>query len=182
MDVQGDIKQQKVYAQENLQVLEKVRLIKDAKYIPWSELFARLLVNSFIRFLVLAACLGAVKYVVDNYNSKEGGGLFDMEKFKIEIKTAKDIKQRLTDVKGVDEIKSEVEDLIKMLKNPEKYRIKGAKLHKGVMLYGEPGTGKTLLARAIAGESGVNFIYCTGSDFDEMFVGVGAKRVRELFK
>jgi ATP-dependent Zn protease len=69
-----------------------------------------------------------------------------------------------------------------MLKNPDKYRIKGAKLHKGVMLYGEPGTGKTLLARAIAGESGVNFIYCTGSDFDEMFVGVGAKRVRELFK
>ncbi len=62
------------------------------------------------------------------------------------------------------------------------YLEKGAKLHKGVLLYGQPGTGKTLLARAIAGESGTSFIYCTGSHFDEMFVGVGAKRVRELFE
>jgi len=69
-----------------------------------------------------------------------------------------------------------------MIKEPEKYTSKGAKLHKGVLLFGQPGTGKTLLARAIAGESGTAFIYCTGSHFDEMFVGVGAKRVRELFK
>jgi ATP-dependent metalloprotease len=68
-----------------------------------------------------------------------------------------------------------------MVKEPERYHSKGANLHKGVLLYGAPGTGKTLLARAIAGESGTNFIYCTGSHFDEMFVGVGAKRVRELF-
>jgi ATP-dependent metalloprotease len=68
-----------------------------------------------------------------------------------------------------------------MLQNPEKYHEKGAKLAKGVLLYGAPGTGKTLLARAIAGEAGCNFIYCTGSHFDEMFVGVGAKRIRELF-
>jgi ATP-dependent Zn protease len=68
-----------------------------------------------------------------------------------------------------------------MIKNPNKYMEKGAKLHKGVLLYGQPGTGKTLLARAIAGESETSFIYCTGSSFDEMFVGVGAKRVRELF-
>lgn len=69
-----------------------------------------------------------------------------------------------------------------MIKNPEEYTAKGAKLHKGVLLYGAPGTGKTLLSRAIAGESGTAFLYCTGSSFDEMFVGVGAKRVRELFK
>lgn len=69
-----------------------------------------------------------------------------------------------------------------MIQNPNKYLEKGAKLHKGVLLFGEPGTGKTLLARAIAGESGTSFIYCTGSHFDEMFVGVGAKRVRELFE
>lgn len=68
-----------------------------------------------------------------------------------------------------------------MVRDPERYQSKGAKLHKGVLLYGQPGTGKTLLARAIAGEAGTNFIYCTGSHFDEMFVGVGAKRVRELF-
>jgi len=85
-------------------------------------------------------------------------------------------------VKGIDEIKDEVKNIIKMLKNPQKYSEKGAKLHKGVMLFGEPGVGKTLLARAIAGEAGVNFIYCSGSSFDEMFVGTGAKRVRQLFK
>lgn len=85
-------------------------------------------------------------------------------------------------MKGVDEIKDEVINVIKMLKEPEKYRELGANLHKGVLLHGEPGTGKTLLARAIAGEAGVNFIFCSGSDFDEMFVGVGAKRVRSLFK
>ena len=68
-----------------------------------------------------------------------------------------------------------------MIKNTSDYTSKGAKLYKGVLLAGAPGTGKTLLARAIAGESGVSFLYCTGSNFDEMYVGMGAKRVRELF-
>ena len=99
-----------------------------------------------------------------------------------EIKKAENIDTRLSDVLGIDEIKDEIENIIKMLKNPEKYSDKGAKLHKGLMLFGQPGTGKTLLARAIAGEAGVNFIFCSGSNFDEMFVGTGAKRVRQLFK
>ena len=85
-------------------------------------------------------------------------------------------------MKGIDEIKKEITDLIRMLKNPTEYTSKGAKMHKGVLLYGAPGTGKTLLSRAIAGEAGVAFLYTTGSSFDEMFVGVGAKRVRELFE
>ena len=85
-------------------------------------------------------------------------------------------------MKGIDEIREEVENIIRVIKNPDKYREKGSNLFKGVMLFGEPGTGKTLLARAIAGEAGCSFIFCSGSDFDEMFVGVGAKRVRSLFK
>ena len=113
----------------------------------------------------------------DFNNSDQFGG-----NMKYEIKTAKDIDQRLSDVKGINEILEEVENIIKIIKNPDKYREKGANLHKGVLLFGEPGTGKTLLARAIAGEAGVNFIFCSGSDFDEMFVGVGAKRIRQLFK
>jgi ATP-dependent metalloprotease len=68
-----------------------------------------------------------------------------------------------------------------MIKDPNAYTSKGAKMHKGVLLFGNPGTGKTMLSRAIAGEAGVSFLYCTGSSFDEMFVGVGAKRIRELF-
>ena len=73
-------------------------------------------------------------------------------------------------------------NLIRMIKNPTDYTSKGAKNHKGVLLFGNPGTGKTMLSRAIAGEAEVSFLYCTGSSFDEMFVGVGAKRVRELFQ
>ena len=112
-----------------------------------------------------------------NNNDQFGG-----QSAKFEIKTAQDIETRLSDVKGIDEISEEVQNVIKIIKDPDLYREKGAKLHKGVLLFGEPGTGKTLLARAIAGEAGVNFIFCSGSDFDEMFVGVGAKRIRQLFK
>ena len=101
---------------------------------------------------------------------------------KFEVKKAHEVEQRLSDVKGIGEISTEIEELIRMIKNSKDYTSKGAKLHKGVLLSGSPGTGKTLLARAIAGEAGVTFIYCTGSQFDEMFVGMGAKRVRELFK
>ena len=114
-------------------------------------------------------------WMMNNANGKMG------EKYKFEIKTAKDIDQRLDDVKGIDEIKEEITNLIRMIKEPHKYREKGAKLHRGVLLFGEPGVGKTLMARAIAGEAGTNFIFCSGSQFDEMFVGVGAKRIRQLF-
>ena len=87
-----------------------------------------------------------------------------------------------SDVRGIEECREEVMDIVEYLKSPEKYHQVGAKMPKGVLLTGRPGTGKTLLARAIAGEAGVGFFFSSGSEFDEVFVGVGAKRIRELFK
>ena len=104
-----------------------------------------------------------------------------LENSKFDIKKGHEVEERLDNVKGINEIRDEIEKVIRMVKDPEKYQSKGAKLHKGVLLFGAPGTGKTLLARAIAGEAGTAFICTTGANFDEMFVGVGAKRVRELF-
>merc|ERR1719352_685664 len=86
------------------------------------------------------------------------------------------------DVKGCDEAKAELQEIVQFLKHPERFSRLGGELPKGVLLAGPPGTGKTLLAKAVAGEAGVPFFYRAGSEFEEMFVGVGSKRVRQLFK
>lgn len=92
------------------------------------------------------------------------------------------IKVKFKDVAGLDEAKYEIKEFVDFLKKPKKYKDIGAKIPRGALLSGPPGTGKTMLAKACAGEAGVPFFYVSGSDFVEMFVGVGASRVRDLFK
>ena len=112
------------------------------------------------------------------------GGDKQMNFGKAKIKQMSDEKRKTTfaDVAGADEEKEELREIVEFLKNPNKYNSLGARIPKGVLLVGPPGTGKTLLARAVAGEAGVPFFSISGSDFVEMFVGVGASRVRDLFK
>ena len=114
-----------------------------------------------------------------------GGGIGrEMQFGKAKFKNQADEKKKTTfdDVAGADEEKEELEEIVEFLKNPEKYNKLGARIPKGVLLVGPPGTGKTLLAKAVAGEAGVPFFSISGSDFVEMFVGVGASRVRDLFE
>lgn len=110
------------------------------------------------------------------------GGLMSVGKSKAKIFVEKDIKTTFADVAGVDEAKDELKEVVAFLKDPQSHGRLGAHIPKGVLLVGPPGTGKTLLARAVAGEAGVPFFSISGSEFVEMFVGVGAARVRDLFE
>src|SRR5436190_11654628 len=109
------------------------------------------------------------------------GGFMTVGRSKAKIYMEKEVKVTFADAAGVDEAKEELREVIEFLKTPEKFRRLGGKIPKGILLVGPPGTGKTLLARAVAGEAGVPFFSISGSEFVEMFVGVGAARVRDLF-
>ena len=111
-----------------------------------------------------------------------GGGPFGFGKARIQMHSESKVKVGFDDVAGVDEAKQELEEVVEFLKDPNKFQKLGGRIPKGVLLVGSPGTGKTLLARAVAGEAGVPFFSISGSDFVEMFVGVGAARVRDLFE
>ena len=111
-----------------------------------------------------------------------GGSAFNFSKSKAKLINRFDIKEDFNDVQGCNEAKEDLKDIVSFLKNPQKYIAMGAKIPKGVLLVGPPGTGKTLLAKAVAGEARVPFFSMSGSDFVELFVGVGASRVRDLFE
>ena len=122
-------------------------------------------------------------FMMNQSNSQGGGKTLTFGKSRARmINTAEKNKVTFDDVAGVDEEKEELEEIVEFLKNPKKYTDMGARIPKGVLLVGQPGTGKTLLAKAVAGEAGVPFFIISGSDFVEMFVGVGASRVRDLFE
>ena len=114
--------------------------------------------------------------------SSGGGQIFSIGKAKGKLIDKENIKVTFKDVAGLEEAKEEITEIVDFLKSPEKYTKLGGKIPRGAMLVGPPGTGKTLLAKAVAGEAKVPFFSLSGSDFVEMFVGVGASRVRDLFK
>ena len=141
-----------------------------------------LLIDLIPTFILIVIFIGAWVFFMKRIG---GGGLGgrEMNFGKAKIKNTNDEKRKTTfdDVAGADEEKEELEEVVEFLKSPEKFNKLGARIPKGVLLVGPPGTGKTLLARAVAGEAGVPFFSISGSDFVEMFVGVGASRVRDLF-
>jgi len=153
------------------------------EYITQRNLFGDFFITWILPFLLIA---GVWMFIMRRMGGGAGGGgaqIFNIGKSKAQLfdKEAQ-VKITFKDVAGLDEAKVEVMEVVDFLKNPKKYTALGGKIPKGVLLVGAPGTGKTLLAKAVAGEAGVPFFSLSGSDFVEMFVGVGASRVRDLFR
>ncbi|MDM8168760.1 ATP-dependent zinc metalloprotease FtsH [Roseovarius sp.] len=135
-----------------------------------------------ISLLPFALLIGVWIYFMNRMQGGRGGGAMGFGKSKAKMLTEKHGRVTFDDVAGIDEAKEELEEIVEFLRNPQKFSRLGGKIPKGALLVGPPGTGKTLLARAIAGEAGVPFFTISGSDFVEMFVGVGASRVRDMFE
>lgn len=181
-EVQGKTKDGKVFSMSvplksdeflPLLIAHKVDIVQ--KETPKQSIWASILTS----VLPLLLLMGLLFFFL---NQQGGGGKisqFGKSRAKLNLDKKK---VNFSDVAGADEVKEELEEIVEFLKNPKKFNAIGAKIPKGVLLYGPPGTGKTLLAKAVAGEAGVAFFTISGSDFVEMFVGVGASRVRDLFE
>ncbi len=126
--------------------------------------------------------VGIWSFFMRRMGSGQMGGIMDVGKSKAKVFVQKETGVRFADVAGIDEAKEDLMEVVDFLKNPERYRKLGGQIPKGVLIVGAPGTGKTLLAKAVAGEAAVPFLSMSGSEFVEMFVGVGAARVRDLFQ
>jgi cell division protease FtsH len=140
------------------------------------------LMTILISWAPLLLMIGVWIYFMNRMQGGGRGGAMGFGKSKAKLLTEKNGRVTFDDVAGIDEAKEELEEIVEFLRNPQKFSRLGGKIPKGALLVGPPGTGKTLLARAIAGEAGVPFFTISGSDFVEMFVGVGASRVRDMFE
>jgi len=159
------------------QLLYRHNVSFDVQSTMFSELLQSLLLSLFLPLLLLTL------FWIIFLRQAQSGGNQALSFGRSRAKRANESIPKTTfeDVAGIDEAKQELQEVVEFLKNPKKFQALGAKIPKGVLLVGPPGSGKTLLARAIAGEAGVPFFHISGSDFVEMFVGVGASRVRDLF-
>ncbi len=160
-------------------LMEEHGVVYGPPYVEQLSPIISLLISYVLPVIIMVVLFS---FLFRNMSSKMGGGLGGVGKANAKVYVEKKTGVTFRDVAGQDEAKDSLEEIIDILHNPQKYTEIGAKLPKGALLVGPPGTGKTLLAKAVAGEAGVPFFSISGSDFVEMFVGVGASRVRDLFK
>ena len=167
-------------------VNEMQQLMDEYKFSKYTcdDVPAESWVMTLLPYLLVFGAIFVLFMIVNNNAASQGGGgrMMNFGKNRAKLTTEEDNKTTFADVAGLKEEKEELEEIVDFLKAPRKYVKLGARIPKGVLLVGPPGTGKTLLAKAVAGEAGVPFFSISGSDFVEMFVGVGASRVRDLFE
>ena len=170
-----------IYTSEFLQLLDDHHVVYHVKPKERSY-FVELLLQWVLPFLLIFLVWRAIMRRMTKSMGGLGGSIFSPGQARSAAIDEGKVETRFKDVAGVDEAKEELMEVVDFLKYPQKYTEIGGKIPRGVLLVGPPGTGKTLLARAVAGEAGVPFFRISGSDFVEMFVGVGASRVRDLFR
>ena len=169
------------FLQDNLaEVLRDHRVSVLGEKPDEQSIFKQLLVASFPILIILAVFIFFMRQMQGGISGKSGPMSFGRSKAKM-LEGGK-VKTNFTDVAGIEEAKEEVQEIVDFLRDPSKFQKLGGKIPTGILMVGSPGTGKTLLAKAIAGEAQVPFFTISGSDFVEMFVGVGASRVRDMFE
>ncbi len=175
----GDLK----LFQEKLERAKANNIAFNYEFVTIENKFFDVLLSFLPIIIIVLVWIFIMRRMSGNAGGGAGGQIFNIGKSKAKLFDEKtDIKVTFKDVAGLEGAKEEVQEIVDFLKNPQKYTVLGGKIPKGALLVGQPGTGKTLLAKAVAGEAKVPFFSLSGSDFVEMFVGVGASRVRDLFK
>ncbi len=181
LKLEEGIKEQKLFSTVRV---EDPDLVKDlnSRNVTFSGVIESTFLRDLLSWVVPALVFVGIWFFFIRRFGQGQSGFMTVGQSKAKIYAEKDTKVTFADVAGVDEAKEELREVIEFLKTPEKFTRLGGKIPKGILLVGPPGTGKTLLARAVAGEAGVTFFSISGSEFVEMFVGVGAARVRDLFE
>ncbi|MEN6327357.1 MAG: ATP-dependent zinc metalloprotease FtsH [Syntrophomonas sp.] len=182
-NITGELKDNSMYKTTVSKETDIIRLLREKKVdysthpVPPPSIWMTLLTTLFPIIILIVFLL-----FIMNQTQGGGGRVMQFGKSKARLMTGEDVKITFKDVAGAEEAKEEMAEVVEFLKSPQKFLQMGAKIPRGVLLFGAPGTGKTLMAKAVAGEAGVPFFSISGSDFVEMFVGVGAARVRDLFE
>jgi cell division protease FtsH len=170
-----------VGASQLIQKLKEYNIDFDAHPIPRKSLFITIASNLILPLIFIAGLIFFFQNS-ENFSQNSGSSPMNLGKSPARFDQRPDTGITFDDIAGIDEAKAEFEEIVSFLKEPERYTLVGAKIPKGVLLVGPPGTGKTLLAKAIANEASVPFYSVAGSEFVEMFIGIGAARIRDLFK